>query len=175
MKILALRENLAQNGYALRSVLMNEHIQAHYVSPMSTEEEMSVEDILSEIPENDLQEVGIVQGRIFMSSPFVRKWILPTLRVQKALSAVKDGSLPGGIETAMLYSTFDQSIIDFDRQDSEVNAEGGAIHAVMAYATDDTTVKLTPRMKQGNNGVAKSALASLKELEDVCQLPKAKE
>jgi hypothetical protein len=45
----------------------------------------------------------------------------------------------------------------------------------MAYATDDTTVKLIPRMKQVNNGAAKSALASLKELEDICQLPKAKE
>jgi hypothetical protein len=45
----------------------------------------------------------------------------------------------------------------------------------MAYATDGTTVKLIPRMKQGNDGVAKSALASLKELEDICQLPKAKE
>ncbi len=92
-----------------------------------------------------------------MSLPFVRKWILPTLRVQKALSVVKDDSLPGGIKTAMLYSIFDQSIIDFGRQDSEVNAVGGAIRAVMAYATDDTTFKLIPRMKQGSNGVAKSA------------------
>jgi hypothetical protein len=74
----------------------------------------------------------------------------------------------------MLYSIFDQSIIDFGRQDSEVNADGSAIRAVMAYATDDTTVNLIPRMKQGNNGIAKSAIASLKELEDVCQLPKAK-
>jgi hypothetical protein len=48
MKIQALRDKLAQNGYALRSVLMDEHIQAHYVSPMSTEQEMSIENILSE-------------------------------------------------------------------------------------------------------------------------------
>jgi hypothetical protein len=45
----------------------------------------------------------------------------------------------------------------------------------MAYATDDTTVKLLPRMKQGNAGLARSAKASLKELEEACQLPKAKE
>jgi hypothetical protein len=56
----ALREKLALNGYALRTVLMNEQVKAHYVSPMAIEDEMPVEDILSEIPEEDLHEVGIV-------------------------------------------------------------------------------------------------------------------
>jgi hypothetical protein len=146
-------------------MLMNEQIPAHYVSPMSTEDEMSVEDILAEIPEEDLQGVAIVQGHTYMPLPFARKYILPTLRVRKALSVVKDESLPGGIETAMqlLYSIFDQSIIDFTGTGSVTTADDGAIRAVMAYATDDTTVKSIPRMRQGNNGVAKSALASLKE------------
>jgi hypothetical protein len=110
-----------------------------------------------------------------MSLPFARKYILPTFRVRKALSVVKDESFPGGIETAMLYSIFDQSIIGFTGTGSVTNADDGAIRAVMAYATDNTTVKLIPRMRQGNNGVAKSALTSLKELEDICQLPKTKE
>jgi hypothetical protein len=50
IKKLALREKLAQNGFALRTMLMDEQIQAHYVSPMSTEDEMSVEDMLAKIP-----------------------------------------------------------------------------------------------------------------------------
>jgi hypothetical protein len=74
---------------------MDERIPAHYVSPMSTEDEMSVEDMLAEIPKEDLQSVAIVQGHIYMPMPFARKYILPTLRVHKALSAVKDESLPG--------------------------------------------------------------------------------
>ncbi len=45
-KKITLREKLAENGYALRTVLMNEQISAHYVSPMMTEDEVSVEDIL---------------------------------------------------------------------------------------------------------------------------------
>ena len=45
----------------------------------------------------------------------------------------------------------------------------------MAYATDDTTVKLIPLMKQGNTGLARSAITSLKELKEAYQLPKAKE
>jgi hypothetical protein len=82
----ALREKLAQNGYALRTMLMEEQISAHYVSPMSTEDEMSVEDILLEIPEEDLQSVAMVQGHLYMPLPFARKYIIPTLRVHKALS-----------------------------------------------------------------------------------------
>ena len=35
----ALKEKLAENGFALRIMLMDEQIQAHYVSPMSTEDE----------------------------------------------------------------------------------------------------------------------------------------
>ena len=75
----------------------------------------------------------------------------------------------------MLYSIFDQSIIDFTGTGSSHDSEDSALRAVMAYATDDTTVELLPRMKQGNAGLARSAKASLKELEEVCQLPKAKE
>ena len=63
---------------------MDEQIQAHYVSPMSTEDEMSIEDMLAEIPEGDLQSVAIVQGHIYMPLPFARKYILPTLRVHKS-------------------------------------------------------------------------------------------
>jgi hypothetical protein len=74
----------------------------------------------------------------------------------------------------MLYSIFDQSIIGFAKPRSKLNADDSAIRAIVAYATDDTTVKLIPRMRQRKIGLTKEALASLKELEDVCQLPKAK-
>ena len=70
IKKTALREKLAQNGYALRTMLMEEQISAHYVSPMSTEDEMSVDNILLEIPEEDLQSVAMVQGHIYMPLPF---------------------------------------------------------------------------------------------------------
>ena len=36
IKKLALKEKLAQNGFALRTMLMDEQIPAHYVSPMSS-------------------------------------------------------------------------------------------------------------------------------------------
>ncbi len=125
---------------------MDEQIPAHYLSPMLTEDEVSVEDILLEMSNEELQSVAIVQGHIYMPLPFARKYILPSLRVHKALSAAKDSSLPGGIETAILYSIFDQSIIDFAGTGSTHDSEDSALRAVMAYATDDTTVKLLSRI-----------------------------
>jgi hypothetical protein len=61
-------------------------------------EEMSVEDIMSEIPTEDLLQVGTTRDRIFMPASFVQKYILPTVKVQKALILHADNNLPGGFE-----------------------------------------------------------------------------
>jgi hypothetical protein len=72
------------NYFALRNVLLSEPIINYYTSPLAMEE-MSVEDIMSEIPTEDLLKVGTIRERIFMPASFVQKYILPTIKVQKAL------------------------------------------------------------------------------------------
>ena len=69
----ALREMLANKGFAMRNLLRENHVKAHFTSPFSKEDQMSPEDILSEIPKEDLHEVGMVQQRIFMPAFFVQK------------------------------------------------------------------------------------------------------
>ena len=69
----ALKEMLANQGFAMRNILRENHVKAHFTSPLSTENKMSPEDILSEIPKEDLHEVGMVQQRIFMPAFFVQK------------------------------------------------------------------------------------------------------
>ena len=78
----ALKEMLTSNGHALREILRSEKVKTHYVSPFSGENIMSIEDILLEIPQEDLHEVGMIRDRIFMPAPFVQKWIIPTIRAQ---------------------------------------------------------------------------------------------
>ncbi len=110
-ELVALKEMLTTNGHTLREILRSEKVKAHYVSPFSEEDAMSIEDILGEIPNEDLHEVGVIQQRIFMPASFVQKWVIPTIRARNALK--KHGTrLPGEIETAMLFSIFDQSILD---------------------------------------------------------------
>jgi hypothetical protein len=138
----ALREMLTKNGFTLRNLLKTEQIKAHYTSPMTKEDEMSVEDILQEIPEEDLHEVGIVQGRIFMPAAFAQKWIIPAIRVRKELKR-HDRNL----ETAMLFSVFDQSVMDLTRPRHQLSDHNYAVRAIVACA-QDANVKLIDKMRQ---------------------------
>jgi hypothetical protein len=118
---LALKEMLIKNGFALRMLLKTEQIKAHYVSPLAKEEEVSIEDIiLLEIPEEDLHEVRMVQGRMFMPASFAQKWVLSAIRVRKTLKR-HDKNLPGGMETAVLFSIFDQLVMDLIRPRHELD------------------------------------------------------
>ncbi len=109
---------------------------------------MSPEDTLSEIPEEDLHEVGMVQRRIFMPASFVQKWIIPTIRARNALNG-HGTKLPGGYETAMLFSIFDQSILDTTKPRQQLDENAYALRAIVACA-QGANIKLIERMRQGN-------------------------
>ena len=83
-ELVALKEMLTSNGHTLREILRTERVKAHYVSPFSGENTMSIEDILQEIPKEDLHEVGAVRDRIFMPASFVQKWIVDYSNNQSA-------------------------------------------------------------------------------------------
>ncbi len=90
----ALKEMLANNGFAYRNILRSEKVEQHFTSPFSKENTMSSEDILSKIPKEDLHEVGMVQRRMFMPASFVQKWVIPTIRARNALNG-HGTQLPG--------------------------------------------------------------------------------
>ncbi len=71
-----LRKRLASNGSALRKTLTSETIKGLYSSPFRMEE-MSITYIMSEIPDEDLPDVGIIQDRVYVTADFFRKWVLP--------------------------------------------------------------------------------------------------
>jgi len=85
----ALKEMLANNGFAYRNILRSERVKQHFTSPFSKENAMSPEDILLEIPKEDLHEVGLVQRRMYMPASFVQKWIIPTIRYLQAKPNIK--------------------------------------------------------------------------------------
>ena len=135
-ELVALKEMLTANGHTLREILRTEKVKAHYVSPISEENTMSIEDILQEIPKEDLHEVGTVRDRIFMpASSFVQKWIIPTIRARNALKVVSN-KMPGGIETAMLFSIFDQSTLDLTKSRQQLDEEAYSLRALVTCAQD---------------------------------------
>ncbi len=69
IKRLAVRDLISENGFALREELKSESIKGYFPSPLEMEE-MSVEDIMTETPVEDLRYVGSVKGRIYMPASF---------------------------------------------------------------------------------------------------------
>ena len=164
-----LRDSLAENGFALRNVLLSEPIINYYTSPLAMEE-MSVEDIMSEIPTEDLLQVGTIRDRIFMPVSFAQKYMLPTIKVQKALKLHADNNLPGGVETAMLFSIFDQSVMDLNRPVSNNLAENAALRAMVTHTRDDSAHQIS-QMKEGTRGLTKGLVSALQQLNKATQLP----
>ena len=72
MARLALRDQISENGYALRATLNSETIKGYFPSPLAMEE-MSIEGIMADIPAEDLHYVGSIKDRIFMPAAFFQR------------------------------------------------------------------------------------------------------
>ena len=106
-----LREKFASQGKEYRTLLKSEKVKDLFTSTMTIE--MSAEDILSEIPNEELHNVGVVKELLIMPPGFVQKYVLPAIKVRKALKQSNEGNLPGGIETAIMFAFFDDSVMDY--------------------------------------------------------------
>jgi hypothetical protein len=125
---------------------------------------------MSEIPDEDLAHVVSIQDRIYMTADFVRKWILPTIRVQKALKQSQDQELPGGMEAAMLASIFEQSIMDRNKPIDGNLADIRALRAMVIHTRDNTTHQFLP-MEEGGKALSRALTSALQKLKQVAQLP----
>jgi hypothetical protein len=106
-----LRKRLASNGSALRKTLTGETVKGLYPFPFPLRMEvMSIADIMSEIPDEDLPHVGTIQDRVYMTANFFRKWVRPIIRVQKALNGY-----PGRVLCMQYHSTLQYPFF-FSRQ-----------------------------------------------------------
>jgi hypothetical protein len=168
---LELRDTLAKNGLAMRQSLKEHNIKAYYASPILVGT-IPPEEVLLEVPAEDRQNLGLMKDQIIMPMNFFQKWLLPTIRVRKALKQLEDGNLPGGIETAMLYSIFDQSVMDLNRPLRNNFAENKALRAMVAHAKDDTMKHLS-LSKEKIHGQTKGLLAALRQINETAQLPSA--
>ena len=169
MTRLALRDQISENGYALRATLNSETIKGYFPSPLAMEE-MSIEDITAEIPAEDLRDVGSIRDQIFMPAAFFQRWVRPTIRVQKALKQSQDQGLPGGMDAAMLASIFDQSVMDLNKPISTNMSDNEALRAMVYHTKDDKTHQFLP-MEEGRKGLTKGLMSALQKLKQVAELP----
>ena len=78
--------------------------------------------------------------------------------------------MPGGIETAMLFSIFDQSTLDITKTRPQRDEEANQLRA-LATCAQDANHKLIERMRKGGDGIKNIARSSLNQLEQGVQMP----
>ncbi len=165
-----LRELFTNRGKEYRAFLKSKKVKDLYTSPLTVE--TSAEDILSEIPIEDLHLVGVVRGMLIMPPSFVHGHILPTIRMRDALKRSGIGEVPGGVETAIMFSFVDQSVMDFTKPTGENLAENSVLRAMVNRARNDKVDHFI-LMKEGRNGLLfKGAVSALKQIERVARLLK---
>ena len=129
---------------------MSEHIKGLYSSPLQMDN-MSIVDIMSEIPDEDLHHVGTIQDRIYMTANFFQKWALPTIRVQKALKQSQDQGLPGGMVNLQIRMALPGRCTPFEltygKQPNVINLRIFGCEA-LAYREKDKRVKFQPKVDQ---------------------------
>jgi hypothetical protein len=167
-----LREIFATKGKEYRTLLKSERVKDLFTSTMTVE--MSAEDILSEIPKEELHNVGMVKGLLIMPPSFVQKYMLPAIKVRKALKQSNVGNLPGGFETAIMFAFFDDAVMDFTKPTGANLTDNAAIRAMVNHAKNGT-LDHCAFMKEGRMCLHKGIMAALKQLENVSKLPRQEE
>jgi hypothetical protein len=167
-----LRELFASQGKEYRTLLKSEKVKDLFMSNMTVE--MSAEDILSEIPKEELHNVGVVKGLLIMPPGFVQKYILPAIKVRKALKQSNEGNLPEGIETAIMFAFFDDSVMYYTNTIGDNLTDNAMIRAIVNHAKDHT-LDHTTFMREGSMGLRRGTTAALRQLRNVSKLPRQEE
>jgi hypothetical protein len=80
----ALSDVLAENGFKLRQRISRDSVQAIIPVPMTALTRPLVE-VLSLIPREDAEQIGLYHGQVFMPQHFLEKFMLPTMQLKKIL------------------------------------------------------------------------------------------
>jgi hypothetical protein len=91
--------------------------------------------------------------------------------VRKALKQSNEGNLPGGIETAIMFAFFDDSVMDFANTIDDNLTDNAMIRAMVNHAKDHT-LDHTTFMREGSMGLRRGTAAALRQLENVSKLPR---
>jgi hypothetical protein len=132
-----------------------------------------VVEVLSLIPMEDAEQIGSYHGQVFMPQHFLEKFMLPTMQLKMILEEKGDqpseewGLIPGGPETAMMYSIFRQS------QVQENTAGSGKLRALIAHSNEQTG-QLVCQIREDMIKKTVTLQNFVSQLRDVVQLPPAR-
>jgi hypothetical protein len=164
----SLTERLHVHGLRMRQSINRDPVQVHRAISMKAATR-SLEEMLELIPFEDAEQISTFQGQVYMPESFLEKYLLPTMQMRKYLeneeaTSVNDQTLPGGIETAMMYSMFNQTKVV---RDAESNRK---LRALIAHA-EEQTPQLVDQIGQNIRSKTRSLEIYVSQLREVAQLP----
>jgi hypothetical protein len=130
-------------------------------------------EVLSLIPKEDAEQIGSYHGQVFMPQHFLEKFMLPTMQLKKILEDEWDqapeewGLVPGGPETAMMYSIFRQN------QSQEYSAQSGKLRALIAHSNEQTG-DLVCQIREDMIKKTMTLETFVQQLRNVVQVPSAR-
>ncbi len=109
----ALSNKLAENGFKMRMKVYADPEQSYKYMTMKAPNR-SLAEILQLVPFEDAAQISEFQGLVYMPEQFLEKYLLPTMQIRKLLETENmpdqgKQPLPGGPETAIMYSLYRQS------------------------------------------------------------------
>jgi hypothetical protein len=167
----AMEEKMAEEGLKLRQLVCQDAVQTH--KPISMQSSgRSLTEILQLIPEEDAGQVSVFQGQVYMPQHFLEKYLLPTMQLRKTLDQVgrdtdeEFDSLPGGQETAMMYSIFRHT------KDSNSVEDRNKLRSLIAHA-DEQTPQQVCQIRQTMAAKTTYLDNFVQQLRDAVRLPSA--
>ena len=168
----AMEEKMIEEGLRLRQLICRDAVQTH--KPISMQaSSRSLTEILQLIPEEDAGQVSEFQGQVYMPQHFLEKYLLPTMQLRRTLDQEGEDideefdSLPGGQETAMMYSIFRHA------KDTSTVEDGNKLRSLIAHANEQTPQQV---VQIRENMVAKTTYLEtfVQQLRDAVRLPSAR-
>ena len=166
-EFVTLTEKLQENGWKLRYKVFQDPIQSNLAITMNASTR-TLAEILQSVPFEDAAQISEFQETVYMPLHFLEKYLLPSMQLRKLIETehLPEGEqpLPGGPETAILYSLYHQAKTTMSStQDNKLRS--------LVMHSDDETSSLVKDITESMKGKAASLETYTNQLRDITRLP----
>ena len=162
-----LSKRLEDNGWQLRLKIFADPLQSNLAISMNPSTR-TLAEILQLVPLEDAEQISEFNDSVYMPLHFLEKYLLPSMQLRKLLEAKdltsEEEPLPGGPETAILYSLYHQT--KMMRSSTQYNK----LRSLVTHS-DDNTSQLVKDITNNTKAKEMALETYTNQLREVTRLP----
>jgi hypothetical protein len=162
-----LTSQLEENGWRLRYTIFRDPLQSNLAIPMNASTR-TLAEILQSVPLEDASQIGEFQETVYMPLHFLEKYLLPSMHLRKIIETEYqtpgEQPLPGGPETAILYSLYHQA------KTTKSSTQDNKLRSLVTHSDDETSL-LVKDITESMKAKAVSLETYTNQLREVTRLP----